>query len=222
MTIALISDIHGNLAALTEVLKAIQRLRVEAIYCLGDIAGYYPEVNECCAALQEHEVRCIVGNHDWYLASCVPCPRSKSANECLKHQHSVISSKNRRWLSSFPLFRTYDDLSMVHGGWSNPLDEYLVPTEEQLRAIPTAFGCSGHTHKQALHQLAGKSYCNPGSVGQPRDNDCRAAFATFGAGVFELHRTEYDIEQTCRAMQRAGFAEYFYKRLWTGAANFEA
>lgn len=221
MIIGLISDIHGNLSALEAVLKSIQKISVNAIYCLGDIAGYYTEINECCTVLQDYEVECILGNHDWYLAAGIPCPRSKSANDCLNYQQSVISEKNRKWLSSFPLFRIHGDLTMVHGGWTNPLDEYLIPTAEQLRAIPSAFGCSGHTHIQGRHEFAGKAYCNPGSVGQPRDNDCRAAYATFGEGKFDLHRVEYDIEKTCRAMQRVGFSEYYYKRLRTGAAHFQ-
>jgi putative phosphoesterase len=218
--IAVISDIHGNLAALLQVLETIHTLRVDEIYCLGDIAGYYAEVNECCEVLRDRDVKCILGNHDWYLASGVPCPRSKSANDRLKYQHSVITPGNKRWLASLPLFRTCDQISMVHGGWTNPIDEYLVPTDEQLRAVPTAVGCSGHTHKQAKVQRPEKTYCNPGSVGQPRDSDWRAAFAIFDAGVFELHRTEYDVERTCCAMHRAGFSEYYYRRLRTGSANF--
>lgn len=219
--IAIISDIHGNYPALAEVLKIIRSMHVDEVYCLGDIVGYYPQVNECCALLQKQNVKCILGNHDWYLASGTSCTRSRSANECLKYQHSIISSENRKWLSLLPVLMFRDNLSMVHGGWTNPLDEYVLPTDEQLRAIPTAFGCSGHTHKQSIHQAEGKVYCNPGSVGQPRDNDCRAAFATFNEGTFALHRVEYNIDDTCNAMESAGFCEYYYKRLRTGAANFE-
>ena len=67
MTIALISDIHGNYTALKEVLRKIDEMNIKEIYCLGDIVGYYTEINECCEALRAYNVRSVMGNHDWYL-----------------------------------------------------------------------------------------------------------------------------------------------------------
>ena len=102
----------------------------------------------------------------------------------------------------------------------NPLDEYLVPTRQQFDFMPSRFCASGHTHKQVVTQRGNKVYCNPGSVGQPRDNDSRAAFATFDGSEFRLFRVDYDIEEVCRVMKDAGFSEYYYSRLRTGAADF--
>ena len=79
--IALISDIHGNFEALKEVLKKIDELGIKEIYCLGDVVGYYSQVNECCDELRRRNVKCVMGNHDWYMAYDTFCPRSRSAND---------------------------------------------------------------------------------------------------------------------------------------------
>ncbi|MBF4269218.1 metallophosphatase family protein, partial [Vibrio anguillarum] len=71
--IALITDIHGNYEALKEVLKKIDSLGISDIYCLGDIVGYYTQVNECCDELRRRNVKSILGNHDWYMISNTGC-----------------------------------------------------------------------------------------------------------------------------------------------------
>jgi diadenosine tetraphosphatase ApaH/serine/threonine PP2A family protein phosphatase len=70
---------------------------------------------------------------------------------------------------------------------------------------------------QSLHHFGGKTYCNPGSVGQPRDGDPRAAFATFDGNSFELHRVAYDMRKVFELMEAAGFNDYYYGGLKTGA-----
>ncbi len=149
--IALISDIHGNFVALKEVLSAIEKLNITEIYCLGDIVGYYSQVNECCDELQKRKIKCILGNHDWYMISNTNCPRSNSANDCLKYQRSIITEKNKQWLSFLPVSRTIGNLSIVHGGWKNPIDEYIVNFDkEYFEDISNLFFASGHTHKQVI------------------------------------------------------------------------
>lgn len=218
--IALISDVHGNFVALREVLGEIDRLGISEVYCLGDVSGYYLQVNECCDELRKRNVKCILGNHDWHLVSGT-LSRSNTANNCLKYQRGVISGDNLQWIASFPVYREAGGLAMVHGGWTNPVDEYLntVP-EDYFANIPGRFFASGHTHKQVSLLLNGKAYCNPGSVGQPRDGDSRAAFATFDGAAFELKRVPYDIAQICFLMEQGGFSAYHYNRLWTGAEHF--
>lgn len=221
--IALISDIHGNFVALKEVLRAIDELKIKQIYCLGDIVGYYPQVNECCEELQKRNVKSILGNHDWYMISNINCPRSKSVNDCLRYQRKIITANNLKWLSSFPVFRKINNLAVVHGGWNNPIDEYLVePTQKYFDFIPNRFFASGHTHKQMIKDFGEKTYCNPGSVGQPRDGNKKAAFATFNGEKFELFRVEYNVDEVGQLMKQFGFSEYYYNRLKTGAENFIA
>lgn len=218
--IALISDIHGNFVALKEILGEIDKLEIEEIYCLGDVAGYYLQINECCDELRKREVKCVIGNHDWHLISNT-YSRSRTANSCLDYQKKVITSENLNWIASFPVYKQVEELAIVHGGWNNPIDEYLTdPAPVYFDSIPGKFFASGHTHKQLLKVFNGKTYCNPGSVGQPRDGDSRSAFAFFDGKEFKLKRVEYDVDEICRLMDKAGFSEYYYHRLKTGAEHF--
>ncbi len=232
MKIAFISDIHGNYEALKAVLTQIDQMGVSSIYCAGDVVGYYPQVNECCIELRDRLIDCIMGNHDWYLSGGGFCPRSNSANDCLKYQRKVISHDNLLWLEELPMSRSvaYHDkdsdtplhyIHMVHGGWCDPIDEYLKPDKEYFKKTKGEIFVSGHTHIQQLCKFGSKIYCNPGSVGQPRDGDPRAAFAIFDTikKSFTLHRVEYDMEEVFYLMKKAGFSDYYYGCLKTGAKN---
>lgn len=217
--IGIISDIHGNYEALKVVLSELDKLDVNNIYCLGDVVGYYSQVNECCDELRNRNIPCLMGNHDWYMASGGFCPRSKSVNDCLVYQRKVITNENIEWLRTFQIQKIIDNIHMVHGGWADPIDEYLLePDEEYFSKIKGKDFASGHTHIQILKVFNDKSYCNPGSVGMPRDNDPRAAFATYD-GTFTLHRIEYNMQPVFDLMEKAGFSDYFYGGLKTGARN---
>jgi putative phosphoesterase len=217
--IGIISDIHGNYEALKTVLAELDAMNVTEIYCLGDVVGYYSQVNECCDALRKRNIPCLMGNHDWYMASGGFCPRSKSVNDCLVYQRKVITAENIAWLRTFQMQRFVGSIHMVHGGWTDPIDEYLVePNAEYFSKIEGVNFVSGHTHFQSLHKFDDKTYCNPGSVGMPRDNDPRAAFATFD-GEFTLHRIEYNMQVVFDLMDKAGFNDYYYGCLKTGARN---
>jgi putative phosphoesterase len=220
--IAIISDIHGNYTALVEVLKKIDEMDIDKIYCLGDIVGYYSQVNECCDELRKRNIRSIMGNHDYYLVTNTECVRSHSVNDCLNYQKKIISSENLNWLSSLPHSITDGGTSFVHGGWHDNLDEYLIePLEEYFNKFRGSFFISGHTHIQTLCDYKDKIYCNPGSVGQPRDGNNKAAFATFNGNSFSLHRVSYDIERVGLLMNKAGFSGYYYGCLMTGAKHLQ-
>lgn len=217
--IALISDIHGNYEALKAVLAKIDALGIDKIYCLGDVVGYYSQVNECCDELRKRAVPCVMGNHDWYMASGTGCPRSRSVNDCLAYQRKVITPENLEWVASLPVILHVENLRMVHGGFNNPIDEYLDPQEAYFANLSGCFFATGHTHIQQIQKYGPKTYCNPGSVGQPRDGDNRAAFATFDGQEFELFRVKYNIEQVGFLMEQAGFNPYYYGSLRDGARN---
>ena len=217
--IALISDIHGNYEALKQVLKKIDEMCIEEIYCLGDVVGYYSQVNECCDELRKRNVKCVMGNHDWYMASGTKCERSKSVNDCLDYQRKIITEENLKWIRTFPVMINAYGISMVHGGWNNPIDEYLVPNEDYFNAIEGSIFVSGHTHIQQVKNYNHKTYCNPGSVGQPRDGDNRAAFAVYDGEKFEICRVGYDIEKVGRLMNDAGFNKYYYGCLFDASKN---
>jgi putative phosphoesterase len=219
MKIGLIADIHGNYEALKEVLSWFDKMKVSEIYCLGDVVGYYSQVNECCDELRLRKIPCVMGNHDWYMASGGFCPRSKSVNDCLAYQRGVIVKENLDWLKSLPVQIQIDNIQLLHGGWADPIDEYLIPTQEYFERVTGEIFISGHTHVQTLHKYGNKTYCNPGSVGQPRDGDPRAAFAVFDSNDFELLRVEYDMQKVFNLMEVAGFDDYYYGGLKTGAKN---
>lgn len=221
MRIGLISDIHGNFEALQSVLKELDKMKVTEIYCLGDVVGYYSQVNECCEELIKRNIPSLMGNHDWYMASGGFCPRSKSVNDCLTYQRKVIKESHINWLRSFSIQWRLGNIHMVHGGWSDPIDEYIrEPNEDYFSRIDGEYFISGHTHIQQLLKFTnGKVYCNPGSVGQPRDGDPRASFAVFEGNNFVLHRVEYNMQKVFDLMKSAGFDDYYYGCLKTGSMN---
>ena len=125
MKIGFISDIHGNYEALKSVLASLDGMSVDKTYCLGDVVGYYAQPNECCSALRERDIPCLMGNHDWYVAGGGFCPRSKSVNDCLMYQRKVLTAENVDWIRAFSIFRSIGNMQLVHAGWSDPIDEYL-------------------------------------------------------------------------------------------------
>ena len=219
MKTAFIADIHGNYEALKAVLSEVDRFGISRVYCAGDIVGYYSQVNECCKELRSRGIPSVMGNHDWYMAGGGFCSRSRSVNDCLAYQRRVIENENLEWLKSLPVQIRIDEIQMVHGGWADPIDEYLKPTREYFERVVGDVFISGHTHVQTLKKFGKQTYCNPGSVGQPRDGDPRAAFAVYDGKDFELHRVEYDMQKVFDLMEAAGFGDYYYGGLKTGAKN---
>jgi predicted phosphodiesterase len=215
--LAILADIHSNYPALDAVLDRIDALRCERVISLGDVAGYYAQPNECMQALRARNILNLMGNHDHYLVTGGLCPRSRSANDCLDYQRKVITEDNLEWLARSPLFETLGEISMVHAGWYDPLDEYIVnPEESYFLDRPGAIFLSAHTHVPIVRTFREKVYANPGSVGQPRDGDPRAAFAVLDGRRIRIERVAYDIEATARAMRDAGFNSYYYSNLFAG------
>lgn len=215
--IAIISDIHGNYPALKEVLKEIDNLNCEKIICLGDIAGYYCMINECIEELKKRDVITLLGNHDQYLIQGSGCPRSHSATRCLNYQLKVIKKDNLDWLKKSQMTLSMGNIKFVHGGLKDPIDEYLYKISlDYFMSYKEKYFFSGHTHVQTLVDFGEKIYCNPGSVGQPRDGDPRAAFAIYNNGQIILKRVKYDINNIAEEMKKKGFETYFYSNLYQG------
>ena len=211
--IAVVSDIHGNLPALRAVLGQIDRLGCDRIISLGDVTGYYAQPSACISLLAERGAIQLLGNHDQYLVAGAGCPRSRLVSELLKHQKIDVTEEQVSFLAGLQSRHDEGNASFVHGGWKDPVDQYIYRVKPALFPAQFQFFFSGHTHVQCRIPLGeGRLYCNPGSVGQPRDGDCRSAFAVFTGTDVELHRVEYDIEETVRAMRAAGYED---ERLWT-------
>jgi len=215
--IAIISDVHGNYPALEAVLGDIDAAGCNNIICLGDVAGYYCMVNECIEALRQRGVSSLMGNHDQYLLSGTSPQRSRAASRCIAFQRQIVTADNLAWLAGTKPSLHIAEVSMVHGGWVDPIDEYMNEIrEDYFTDLPGTFFFSGHTHVQVLARYGNKTYCNPGSVGQPRDGDPRAAYALFDKGEIALKKIPYDIDQIASEMDRAGFEAYFFENLFAG------
>lgn len=217
--LAVISDIHGNYPALKSVLRRIDELGIKEIICLGDVVGYYCQINECIDELRSRNIHTLLGNHDYYMISGTCCD-SKTVKMCIDYQKTIIRKDNFEWLKALmPCFDT-DRASFRHGGWNDAVEERIEDFDFNIVAsFKQKYYFSGHTHKQIIQidELCGKVFCNPGSVGQPRDDDPRAAFVVlFPEGDIKTYRVEYDIDAIVDKMKEANQGEWIWKGLYTG------
>ena len=217
MAVAIISDIHGNYTALRAVVKEINQRNIQNVICLGDICGYYSQVNECIELVQDMTDKIVIGNHDKYIINNTKCPHSNSVNVCLDYQRKVLKSENIDWLRKFPTNAKYFGINCVHGSWENNLDEYIKDSSyfEGRKFIDKVL-ISGHSHIPFIYKNDEYIYCNSGSVGQPRDGDYRASFAIFDNYDFEIVRVAYDYSKTQHNMKQCGFDIYYYENLKYG------
>lgn len=218
-SIAIISDIHGNYPALKRVLSEIDAMGITDIICLGDVVGYYCQINECIEELRSRNACILLGNHDYYMISGTCC-ESRTVKMCIDYQKTIIHEDNLKWLSS--LNPSYDEelVSYRHGGWNDAVEERIKLFDfSVVSTMNQRFYFSGHTHIQGIQKdnESEKVYCNPGSVGQPRDDDPRAAFAVFyPEGKIDLHRVSYDIDAIVEKMKEAKQGDWIWKGLYTG------
>lgn len=217
MRIAIISDVHGNYPALKTVLKRIAEIGCDSIISLGDVVGYYCMINECIYEFRKHGIINLMGNHDSYLLGLGECPRSMTVNQCIEYQKKIIDDENLAYLRNSVI--AYDDevMSARHGGWNDPIDEYIdVFDFKEIGDSTKHFFCSGHTHKQKIQYFGNTIYFNPGSVGQPRDGDPRAAFAVIDNGNVILERIDYPIGEIEDKMRSEGFDDRLTECLYSG------
>lgn len=239
--IGVLSDIHGNLPALEAVLTAFEEEEVERIVCCGDLVGYGPWPGAVIACLHEIEALSIQGNHD--AAACGRLPLdyfNRAARFAIEWTRSTLSSEEVAYLEGLPPSHTEDGLVMVHGSLRGPLWEYILDrfaAGESFALLDRPLGLFGHSHIQGGFALLeegivtidptegevdlrpGARYLiNPGSVGQPRDGDPRAAYALMdlNRGKFLFKRVPYDIEVMMREVLRAGLPRELAERLRMG------
>lgn len=215
--LAVLSDIHGNLAALDAVLADARTRGCTRFLSLGDVVGYYTQPGECIDRLRAVGASNIMGNHDSYVVEAENCPRSKVVAAIIERHKELLDEEQRRWLAASPAFLREGATLYVHGGPRDPRDQYLYTVSAEMLPEGVDLLFSGHTHVQVLAEFGFRRYCNPGSVGQPRDGDPRAAYATVERDIITLHRVEYDIACTEQAMREAGYDAFHYENLYSGA-----
>ena len=242
MRIAVISDTHANLHALQAVLAAIAAEDVEEIWCLGDLVGYGPRPNECVALVREHASVCLVGNHDLAVVERLDLALFMGpAGAAARWTRTVLEDDARSFLLSLEPTARGEDVSLVHGSPRDPVWEYVLSEPAAAAAFADTtepLVLVGHSHVAlaiALDDrgvtggvaeggtevdLPGRRHLlNPGSVGQPRDGDPRAAWLVIdtSAARATFRRTGYPVELTQAEMRERGLPEVLAARLAHGA-----
>lgn len=242
MRLAIISDIHSNLEALTEVLRTADQYKVDRVVSLGDIVGYGASPNECCELVRSATEITLLGNHDAAVAGRMDYSfYYDAARHALDWSSNVISDDNLEWLRSLPYTYRIGEVGFSHG---SPIDpkayEYIFALEQARELMPHVADLPevtfiGHSHlckafaigngevndvvAQKFGVRRGYRYIiSVGSVGQPRDYDNRACFVVHDtdARTVEYVRVEYDIETSAQKIFDADLALNFGKRLFLG------
>jgi len=225
MLVGIISDIHANLPALEAVMDELKALRPDKIFCAGDIVGYNPFPNEVIEIVMNEGIHSIIGNHDLATLTGDVSWFTETAMRSLLWTRDVITDASIGYLL---MLKTREELKfgkcrtlMVHGSPRDD-DEYVPAMKEKywpFKDLDFDMLIMGHTHQPWTDRFGKLIVLNPGSVGQPRDKDPRAAFATLDTVSLEvkLHRVKWDIERTAKAVRDAKLPEELARRLYDGA-----
>ncbi len=218
MRVGLISDVHANRVALEAVLEDVPS--VDALACAGDVVGYNPWPAACVDALRTRDVPTVMGNHDLAVVERSSFRFNELASAGVEHAQRQLDAEQRRWLESLPTERRAFDgrVKLVHGHPDDP-NRYTYPEEFSPRLLGDEdVLVLGHTHVQHVERYAEGIVVNPGSVGQPRDGDPRAAYAVVDleAMTVDTCRVEYDVDAVREAVEEAGLPERIGTRLTRG------
>jgi putative phosphoesterase len=224
MRVALLSDIHANLPALTAVLRDVDVVGVEQIWVTGDFVGYNPWPNEVIQVLRDRKVRAIRGNHDRATLSGDTSWFNELAAAAIRWTRIVIAPGHVGYLASLEdrlrFTVPHGTAALFHGSPRND-DEYVMPwaaDEALMKQAAARFVVLGHTHVPMAFSSRYGILVNPGSVGQPRDHDPRAAWALLetATGGVEPRRVAYDVGEVVAAIHRAGLPAELGERLRWG------
>ena len=241
MRVAVISDIHANLHALLAVLTAIEAEAPDELWCLGDVVGYGPRPNECADLVQERASLVLVGNHD--LAAIGKLDTAEFGSLAAESAHwtqRALGDAQAEWLRGLELTAVRDGIELYHGSARDPVWEYVLSEDvahANMLVTSAPIVLVGHSHMALALSWDGASIdgglardgtdldtsgsrwlLNPGSVGQPRDGDPRAAWLLIdiAARRAAFRRVHYPIEQTQAEMRAAGLPEDLATRLTRG------
>lgn len=227
MKFAIIADVHANLEALQAVLGDAREQSCTHYAFLGDFVGYCADPKACVDIVRAMNVPCVKGNHDEYCATDLPLDGlSVNVARAVEWTRKQLTADDRQWLQQLPYVRRVEDFTIVHATlekperWQYAFDPLAAAANFQHQDTQMCF--FGHTHVpvafirdtvvrggtyRRLRVNPGKKYfVNPGAVGQPRDNNPKAAYVVYdmGEGVVELRRSAYDIAATRRKIRDAG------------------
>ncbi len=243
MKYGVLGDIHSNLSALQAVLCCFERDGVECILSVGDVVGYGAAPRECIQLLRAIGARVVKGNHDAAAVGEMELLYFNNyAREAVRWTQTVLTDEDHDWLAALPFVLDLEHCSVGHGTYAKPeLFNYIQSTTDadaslDLLEAPVCF--VGHTHVPVTlmrltddpHRTAYtnedeidlgeacRALVNVGSVGQPRDEDPRAAYAIYDStlGKVWIRRAEYDIDREAARIRAAGLAGVLADRLYMG------
>jgi diadenosine tetraphosphatase ApaH/serine/threonine PP2A family protein phosphatase len=246
LRVAVISDVHSNLPALETVLTAVEEAGIEESWCLGDLVGYGADPDACTALIRERCQVCLVGNHDLaVLGELDVAAFSDAARAAAEWTREVASEETMAYLRGLTPALSHEGFGLFHASPRDPIWEYVLSIDQAeagLDAQEERIGLIGHSHvslfftrppdkprhgyahgaqagEGALLDLAeGAWLVNPGSVGQPRDGDARAAWLELDTEELSarFHRVPYDVEAAGAAILEAGLPSSLAERLQAG------
>jgi len=239
--VAVLSDIHANLPALDAVLADVRGETPDEVWCLGDVVGYGASPNECCAGIRELADLMLCGNHDLAVLGALEVAEfTGDAADAARWTQGVLKAAHRDWLAELEPVGERPGVELFHGSPRDPVWDYVLSEEVALASLELTSApliLVGHSHVALA--LAGdgagvegglapggseielggrRRLLNPGSVGQPRDGDARAAWllVDFDAARAAFHRVPYDIEAAQAAIRAAGLPDALADRLAVG------
>jgi predicted phosphodiesterase len=244
MRLGIFSDTHANYEALSAVLEAYRRERIDVFYCLGDTVGYGGSPNECADLVRKVAKKTILGNHDAAVAGRMDYSYYyEAARQALDTHAAMLSAENAAWLRTLPYREKLTDIAvdLCHGSPVRLEEfEYIFAPEQARECLPMWSDLGhltliGHSHLCKVFALTPttveelppvdfvlepnrKYIVSVGSVGQPRDYDNRASYTVYDSDAkrFEFKRIEYDIESAAEKVLRAKLERNFAHRLYIG------
>ncbi len=227
MRVVILSDIHANFEALKRLENVVQDADLRI--CLGDLIGYYCQVNEVLDFIRAYDFQCVRGNHDDFLITGCPGNAPEAVRFGMEYADRIIDSDHRRWLAELPLIwggflgEANSDarcsVLLSHGGPWQPLEGYIYADSRLLpRLGDFSFDliAFGQTHRPMVITHGPRVLLNPGSVGQSRHRPavaCAAVFEVSGRLSVSMLETPYDVEAVIRMAVRAGAGEWICKHL---------
>ncbi len=239
MKFAIIADIHGNLEAFQTVLADIKEQKCTHYACVGDVVGYGPNPKECLKIVRDLGMPCVKGNHDEYCSIDEQLDGfNPHAAEAVNWTRLQLTPDERQWLRELKYFRMVTSFSMVHATldgpqrWGYVFDKLAAAASFTYQNtgvcffghthVPVAFirdtVVRGGTYSKFKVDPAKKYFVNVGSVGQPRDNNPKAAYVVYDVdeGTIELRRLDYDIAAVQKKILEAGLPARLAERLAYG------
>ena len=222
------------------MLREIDAVRVDAVWCLGDTVGYGPRPNKCCDVVNNRADYCLVGNHDLVVIGELAVSEfNDEAAAAAVWTAEVLTPESRAFLARLKPLGHVEGVDLFHASARDPVWEYVLTEEAATATLELADAplvLVGHSHVAlaitaddgrisggpapggSKVTLEGRHLLNPGSVGQPRDGDPRAAWLLLDLEerLAEFHRVAYSIERTQAEMRERGLPQTLAARLERG------